>query len=106
MSLILTDSQQAKLTIEPVDKAGNPAPVEGVVWTTSDATILTVAAAADGLSAVVASTGKLGTVQVNVTGDAQIGVGDTEIAGVLDVEVKAGQAVSLNIAAGAPEEKP
>ena len=47
-----------------------------------------------------------GAAQVNVTADAQIGEGVTEITGVLDVEVKAGQAVALNIAAGAPEEKP
>lgn len=104
MTLILTDSQKATLTIQPVDKAGNPATVEGVAWTTSDATVLTVAASEDGLSAVVSSTGKLGTAQVNVTADALIGDGVAEITGVLDVEVKAGQAVALNIAAGTPEE--
>jgi hypothetical protein len=106
MSLILTDSQQVTLTIQPVDKAGNPAHVEGVAWTTSDTTILTVVAAEDGLSAVAASTGKLGTSQVNVTADALIGDAVAEITGVIDVEVKAGQAVAITIAAGLPEEKP
>ena len=106
MSLILTDSQQATLTIQPVDKAGNAAAVEDVAWTTSDDTVLTVTPSEDGLTAVVAITGKLGVAQVNVTADAQIGEGAVEITGVLDVEVKAGQAVALSIAAGAPEEKP
>ena len=106
MGLILTDSQQVSLAIQPVDKAGNPAPVEGVAWTSSDVTVLVVTAADDGLSAVAASTGKIGTAQVNVTADALIGEGIAEITGVLDVEVKAGQAVALNISAGAPGEKP
>lgn len=105
--LTLTDSQQVNLKVAFADKAGNPASVDGApVWTSSDDTVLTVTAAADGLSAVAASTGKLGTAQVTVTADADLGAGNTPIAGTLDVQVLAGQAVSAVVAADAPTEKP
>ena len=41
----------------------------------------------------------LGDVQINVIADALIGEGDVDIAGVLDVNVVGGQAVSLNLSA-------
>ena len=58
----------------------------------------------DGLSAVVSSLGKLGVCQVNVSADADLGEGAEAIAGTVDIEVKAGKAVSVGIDAGAPEE--
>lgn len=105
--LTLTDSQQVDLTVAFADKAGNPASVDGApVWTSSDETVLTVAAGADGLSAVATATGKLGTAQVTVTADADLGSGTTSIAGTLDVTVLAGQAVAAVVSAGAPTDKP
>jgi hypothetical protein len=41
---------------------------------------------------------------VNVKADADLGEGVEEIAGAIDIEVKAGKAVNLGIDAGAPEE--
>jgi hypothetical protein len=102
---VLTDVQKAPLTISPVDAAGNAAPVEGVVWSSSDPTVLTVEAAPDGLSAVITAVGPLGDAQVSVTADAQIGDGVTELTGVLAVRVVASQAVAFNITAGTPEPK-
>lgn len=105
--LILTDTQQVPLTAAFEDKAGNPANVDGApVWSSSDTTVLTVAAAADGLSATAVATGKLGPAQVSVTADADLGSGTTSISGVLDVTVQAGAAVAANISAGTPTEKP
>lgn len=105
--LILTDTQQVDLTVAFLDKANNPAPVDGVpVWSSSDDTVLTVTAGADGLSATAVTTGKLGQAQVSVTADADLGAGTTSISGVLDVSVQAGAAVVANIAAGTPTEKP
>lgn len=105
MAFILSDIQKVALSITPVDGAGNPAPVEGVVWASSNEAVLTVVAAEDGLSAVVTAVGPLGQAQVSVKADAQIGEGVVELTGVLDVDVVASQAVSLAVTAGTPEPK-
>jgi hypothetical protein len=106
MSLILTDLQKVTLSIQPVDAVGNPARVDGVpAWSCSDETVVTIDVAGDGLSCVATSVGPLGTAQVNVTADADLGDGVKSIAGTLDVEVMASEAVSLTIVAGTPEDK-
>jgi len=103
--LILTDSQKVTLSIKPVTKAGNPAPIDGKpVWSLGCEDHLKLEVSEDGLSAVVSSLGKLGTCQVNVKADADMGEGVEEIVGAVDIEVKAGKAVNLGIDAGAPEE--
>lgn len=104
-TLTLTDSQQATLSIAPTDRKGKPAQVEGVTWTSSDNTKVTVEPAPDGLSAVIKAQ-DIGTAQVSVGADAQLGDGVTALTGLLNVEVVAGAAVSLGIAAGAPTEQP
>lgn len=97
----MTNSQQATATIQIVDKLGQPAPVDGIpVWATSDATIVTVTPAADGMSAVVATVGPLGSAKVSVTADADLGTGVSSIFGSLDVTVTQGQAVGINITLG------
>ncbi len=102
--LTLTDIQRCALTIRPVDARGNPAPVEGApTWGLSDPALLDLQVAADGLSATVLARGPLGTGQVRVDADADLGAGVQTITGLLDVEVVASQAVSLEIATGTPE---
>jgi hypothetical protein len=104
MGFVLIDDQKVALSIAPVDAKGNPAAVDGApAWASSDETVLTVAASADGLSATVTAVGKLGAAQISVTADADMGAGTVPIAGVLDVSVVAGQAVSLSISTGTPE---
>ena len=105
--LVLSDIQEATLSVSFVDKAGNPAPVEGApAWAVSDANLLTITPAADGMSAVVSANGPLGTGQVSVSADADLGEGVATIAGTLDIDVLASQAVSIAITAGAPTDKP
>lgn len=102
--LTLTDIQKVHLTIAPVDAAGNPAPVDGIPsWSSSDESVLTVSAAADGMSADAVTVGPLGNAQVNVSADADLGEGIETLTGTLDVEVVASQATSLGISAGVPE---
>jgi hypothetical protein len=102
----MTDSQKASLTINPVDKRGNPARVDGIpVWASSDETKVTVAPAADGLSCDVVAAGALGQCQVTVSADADLGPGVATINGVLDITIVGGQAVGLAIAAAAPIEQ-
>jgi hypothetical protein len=105
MELVITDSQEFKVEIQAVDKAGNPGTLASVpVWSVSDPTILTVVPAADGMSAVVSAKGKLGAAQVNVTGEGDPTPGVNTITGTLAVEVVGGKAVSLKLTAGTPTE--
>ena len=106
MVLVLTATQQCTLAISVVDKKGNPAAVDGVpAWGTSDASLLTVTPAMDGLSAVIIAVGSLGTAQVNVSADADLGDGVTAITGTLDVTITAAQATAVAISAGTPTEQ-
>jgi hypothetical protein len=106
MALVLTDIQKVELSISPSSAAGNPALVDGApVWETSDPTVVTLDVATDGLSAVAVTTGKLGSARVSVTADADLGTGVKTLSGVLDVEVKASEAVSLAVSAGTPTDK-
>jgi hypothetical protein len=107
MALVLTDSQQAPLQINPTTKKGNPAPIDGdPVWGTSDAEVVTLEVdPTDAKKVVAKATGKLGTAQVNVSVDADMGSGFEELVGLLDVEVVAGKAATVGIEAGAPEEQ-
>ena len=102
----MTDSQQVGLSIQPVDKKGNPAAVDGVPeWASSNSEVVTVEAAADGLSAVAKAVGPLGTATVSVKADADLGAGVTEIAGSLEITITAGGATSVTITAGTPSEQ-
>ena len=103
--LILTDSQKVVLSIKPVTKAGNPAPIDGLpVWSLGCEDHLKLELSEDGLSVTASALGKLGVCQVNVKVDADLGEGVEEITGTVDIEVKAGKAVNVGIEAGAPEE--
>jgi hypothetical protein len=101
--LMLPNDHKVPVSIEPVDAKGNPAAVEGVpAWTSSAETIAYVSnIASDGLSAEVLPGDSIGTCQINVTADADLGSGVTPINGVLDVQVVAGQAVGFAIQTGA-----
>jgi len=102
--LILANDHQARASIQPVDAKGNPAPIDGMPnWTSSSADIASVQnIAPDGLSADIVPGTKLGTCQVNVTADADLGSGVSTISGVLDVQVAAGQAVAFVISTEPP----
>src|SRR4051812_7865736 len=87
-----------KLVINPVDDAGNPAPIDGKPdWQVSDSTVATLVAADDGLSATVTLTKKVGECQISVTADADTGDGVSTISGTLDLQVVAGPATNLNL---------
>jgi hypothetical protein len=106
MALILTDEQKVKLTAGFFTKAGNVAQVDGApVWTSSDPTIVAVVADAGGFSAYAITSGPLGTVQVSVTADADLGEGVRSVTGIIDIEVRPAEAVTAGIAAAVPEAK-
>lgn len=102
MAATLRDDQNIPLTIQPVDAKGKPALLDGVpTWASSDETVITVTAAADGLSATAAAVAP-GSARITVSGDGDLGSGVTPITGTLDVSVTGGGAVSITINAGAP----
>ena len=105
--LVLTDEQKVTCRAEFRTAAGNSARVDGVPeWSANDPnSVLKVTASADGLSAVVESTGVIGQAQVQVVADADLGGDKREVTGVLDVEVKPAEAVSAIVVPGAPEIK-
>lgn len=106
LMLVLKDNQKVALFIVPTSAAGNPALVEGVpVWTISDSAVLICTPSEDGMSAEVKAAGLVGTAQVSVTADADLGEGVRTITGVLDVEVKAGEAVTLTVSHGEPTDQ-
>lgn len=100
MSFVLPIDRIVTVSIQPVDAAGNPAPVDGApVWASSD-TRLTVTPTEDGLSAVLTPRGDLGAVQVSVSADALLGPEVRTLTGLLDVQIVGGEAVALSIATG------
>lgn len=106
MPLILTDAQQVDLSVRPINKAGNEAPVEGAEWTSSDPSVVEVVVSAESpLKALVKTTGKVGNAQVKFACDARIGEGVSPLMATLDVQVVPGEAVNVEINAGTPTDK-
>lgn len=105
--LILTEEQQVALAVAFKTAGGHDAKVDGIpTWQSSDPTIVAVEVAADGMTATAVAQGPLGTAQISATADADLGTGVREVTGVLDIEVRAAEAVSALVTAGAPELKP
>jgi len=106
MAFIMTIDQQVDVAVQYVDAQGNPAPVDGVpVWDTSDSSIFSVQAATDGMSATVVSMG-IGSGQLSVTGDADLGSGVQQVIATLDMSIVGGMAVAATITPGTPTDKP
>lgn len=107
MATLITVDQQINGSVAFTDRNGNPAVVDGVpAWSSSDPAVLAVTPADDGMSALVVPVGPLGTAQVSVRADADLGEGVREIIGTADVEVVAGEAVAAVVTFGAPEPRP
>ena len=105
--LVLPNDQKVVATVEPVDAKGNPASIDGIpAWSSSSTSIATVnPLPADGsgkFSAEVIPASQLGTCQINVTADADLGSGIQQISGVLDLQVVGGQAVGFTITTSPP----
>jgi hypothetical protein len=102
----IKDNQEFDVAVAFQDSVGNPATVEGApTWTSDNETVLTLTPSADGLSAVVSAAGPVGTAQISVSADADLGAGTTTITGVLDVEVIAGDAALIVLNPGPARDK-
>jgi hypothetical protein len=103
----ITTTQQFSLTLAPKDRRGKPAPVQpgSIVWASSDESIVTVTPDETGLKALVVAQG-VGSANVNVSADADLGDGVSTIVGSEGVTVSLGQAVSVGLEVGPIEEQP
>lgn len=102
--LVLPNDHKVTASIQPVDAKGNPAAIDGLAsWSSSSADIAAVTAiSADSLSADIVPGATLGSCQINVQADADLGSGITSITGVLDVQVVAGEAIGFTITTAPP----
>jgi hypothetical protein len=101
MTVTITDIQQVPVSISVTDERGNPGTVIAPpAWAVSDANLLTVAPAADGMSAVVAAKGPLGNGQVTVSGDGGPNPGDDPFTSILDVAVVGSRATAVVFSTG------
>jgi hypothetical protein len=103
--MIINDIQKVNLTVEALNAAGNPAPVDGApVWSTSDPNIVSLVIAPDGFSAVAHSV-SLGVATITVTADADLTAGVRAISTAMVIQVVPAEAVSLVLTAGTPVDK-
>jgi hypothetical protein len=102
--LVLPNDHKVTASIQPVDAKGNPATIDGLAqWSSSSPQIANVAnLSPDSLSADIIPGPELGSCQINVTADADLGAGTQTISGVLYVTVQAGAAVGFVIQTTAP----
>lgn len=103
--MFLKVNQKLPLTIEIKDKFGNAAQVDGApAWSLTDPALGALVVDASGMSAEFTPAGTVGTLQVQVSADADLGEGVKTILGSLDLELLSGEAVTVAIAAGTPSD--
>lgn len=102
MSIKIPAGKGVIVTIEPLDKYGNPTKFENdPVWQSSDSEVFTVIATpANSYSAEIRSLGPMGRGQWTGTGDADLGEGVREIIALNDVEIVPGEAESVAFSYG------
>lgn len=116
MASIITEEQRIPLTATFQTAVGNPAQVDSFAWESSAPDIVEMEEMtaeerarleiAENVVAIWASAvGPTGMAQVQLKADADMGEGVREITALHDVQVTAAEAVSVLIAAGAPEAK-
>lgn len=104
--LEMTDTQKAVVTLVIKDAKGKNARVDGIPeWASSDEAVATVTdISTDGMSATIVA-GDTGVCQITVSADADLGVGVKPINGFLDVNINPGEAITVELQAGAPVEQ-
>lgn len=99
----ITIDQKVTASVKFVDRAGNAARVDGLPsWSSSDSNVAEVVASEDGMTAVVLAKG-VGSVQISVTADADLGEGVKPLTRAATLEVVSGEAVDEQITFGEPE---
>jgi hypothetical protein len=101
--MILKVTQKVPVTLAITDVKGNPALIDGMPkWALTDESLATLVASEDGMSAVLTPVGPFGALKIQVSADADLGEGVTAILGELEVDLIAGDAAVVSLAAGTP----
>ena len=104
--ITINENQRVLLTAEALSAKGNIAPIDGpVVWTVTTGSQFVTLTPVDDLSVYVVAIGPIGNAIVEASADADLGSGQTFITNTIEVEVIGGQAITLNIIPGIPEEQ-
>lgn len=86
------------LKVRFLDALGNDALVDGFpLWQVTNSDLFALTPSADGLFATVSRVGPMGSGQVSVQADADLGTGVHMIIGTLDLEAPAGEATTVQI---------
>lgn len=101
-------SSQIKMSVEIVDKFGNPATVDGLlVWEILEGAELgSFLVEADGMSAMFGPAGQLGMLKGKVSGDANMSEGVKMIEGFFEIELTAAEASAIKVVAVAIDMQP
>lgn len=103
MANVITDEQKLDFAFVPKTAAGNPAHIDDIpVWQVSDPSILDLAVAEDGLTATVISLGPLGSCQLSVQADADMGEGTRLLTATAEILVVPAEAATIGLVAGVP----
>ncbi len=111
MAFVLKDDEQVTATLEFFDKKGKKIAspkLDGVpAWASTDNTKVSVAPAADGLSALIVAVGSPeDTATITATADADLGEGVREVTTTGDVSIIGGDVATSNMNFGAPVPQP
>lgn len=101
---ILRATQQVDLTVEVLDRRGNPAQVQNGTWSSDDDGIASVTDNGNN-TATVRATGPVGQATVTYQADVDLGEGVSNMTATLDVEVVPSDAAVFNITPGVPVEQ-
>lgn len=101
---ILRATQQVDLTVEVLDRRGNPAQVQNGTWASDDDGIVSVTDNGNN-TATVRATGPVGQATVTYQADVDLGEGVSNMTATLDVEVVASDAAVFNITPGTAVEQ-
>lgn len=102
MAITARPGQYSDVTLAPVDRKGNPAVVDGVTFTSSNSEVVEVIQDEnDKLKARINYRG-VGTAQIDVVVDAELGDGERTISDFVAVEVRPEEAVGLGLQISEP----
>jgi len=101
----ITTEQKIPITFSPLTAQGSPATLDGPLTAEVVSGDVTTEVSADGLTVTIISGSTVGTAQVKVTGDGDLGAGVRSIEEIIDVTLTNAEAISFGIVVGAPEPK-
>lgn len=102
----INNLQEVDVSVTFKDEDGTPVSIDGQpVWECNDETLVELIVSEDGRSAVVRSTGQVGSTFVTVRADAQLGAGERSVQGSFTVEVTESGEVLVEFEFGTPRNR-